>query len=157
MKLHLQLIWLFVLFYIASSQRRICPANFCDTIRVSCLQVECNGERVKQIKPELCRCCPNCYTENASNDSSRYTNVITDEGGDCSDPWETTCATGLKCNVRGICVKPDLSKDRALKLLWKCEEKISWYFPKFKEMFFVGRAKEKIKRDMFLFIIELPI
>nr|CAH7722476.1 unnamed protein product [Callosobruchus chinensis] len=40
MKLFLQLITLFVLFFVVSCQRRRCPANFCDNIQVNCLQMK---------------------------------------------------------------------------------------------------------------------
>nr|CAI5837163.1 unnamed protein product [Callosobruchus analis] len=92
MKLFVLLMVLFVLYDTSLSEQKKCSPTYCYNRKFSCLQVECNGGLIKRAKPELCRCCPNCYQP-------------VHEGGDCSNPWETVCAKGLKCNCKGICEK----------------------------------------------------
>lgn len=41
-----------------------CGSDFCDNIRVSCIPPGCGPDEVALIKPELCRCCPQCYPAN---------------------------------------------------------------------------------------------
>nr|CAH7743377.1 unnamed protein product [Callosobruchus chinensis] len=112
MKLFLQLISLFVLFYVVSCQRRRCPANFCDNIQVNCLQISTLEALISTSlsKTKLDNYLPTCSVFVLELQQQTHCIVCQfggtlDEGGDCSNPWETTCAAGLKCNIRGICEK----------------------------------------------------
>ncbi|VEN56794.1 unnamed protein product [Callosobruchus maculatus] len=89
MKTLVILVLLFSLYVYTLCEKR-CPSTICDDIKVKCQAVECSEGFVEIIVPELCRCCPYCYK-------------LINGGGNCSNPWETVCANGYKCNIKGVC------------------------------------------------------
>ncbi|XP_028135745.1 uncharacterized protein LOC114330563 isoform X1 [Diabrotica virgifera virgifera] len=65
--------------------------DLCSSVEVLCEPTNCTNKQVEGYKPELCRCCTECYTR-------------LDEGDKCGDNDEAICDQGLTCR-NNVCRK----------------------------------------------------
>ncbi|XP_028135746.1 uncharacterized protein LOC114330563 isoform X2 [Diabrotica virgifera virgifera] len=65
--------------------------RLCSSARFACQPTNCKDGQVEGYKPELCRCCTECYTK-------------LNEGDKCGDNDEAICDQGLTCR-NNVCRK----------------------------------------------------
>ncbi|XP_028135712.2 serine protease HTRA3-like [Diabrotica virgifera virgifera] len=85
---------LFFVIYLSlvATAKEGCGPHYCDTLKPQCAVPKCTANQILVLKnPQLCRCCPQCYT-------------IKGEGEPCREESYTVCGSNLKC-IRKVCVK----------------------------------------------------
>ncbi|XP_050499385.1 uncharacterized protein LOC114330561 isoform X3 [Diabrotica virgifera virgifera] len=69
----------------------VCGPYYCSNKKYACSKVKCSENEVEGHRPEICRCCVQCYKKLS-------------EGDKCGDDDEALCDRGLICK-ENVCRK----------------------------------------------------